>query len=194
MEIKDILSEIDIKEIYKDIYASPEYRKMKEKYHKFRIQGNFAQMLVMSKKMKDYEVGVFEGIARRYIDRNRIVNDCLASMSVEDRKNLSIMSYGVYMLADVLEIFIMDINQLMKKNTEQRVCGFDKLKKALKEASKVVSHFDTTMSDEKASSMFGDASDNLYKLTFNKASSYYNKLKKHAESVNKKTARNAKVA
>lgn len=189
-----MLSEIDIKQIYEEIYASPDYRKMADKYQKFRTSGNFAQMYVMAKKMKDYEIGVFEGIARRYIDKLRITNDWVSSMSDEDRKNLSILSYAVYMLSDVLESFIMDINLLMKKNTDSRVYGFDKLNEAVKEAKKVVTHFDKSMCDEKALSMFGDVSDDLFKMVFNKASSYTNKLSDYAKKTNKNTPRHAEVA
>ena len=153
-----------------------------------------AQAVIYAKKMKDYEIRVFEGIARRYIDAHRITCDWVSAMPENDRKNLSILSYAVYMLSDVLDNYIMDLNLLMKKHTDHRVYGFDKLNQAVKEARKVVVHFDGTIGDEKATSLFGDVSDELYKLIFNKSSSYYNKLKKHEKSVNKKTARNAKVA
>lgn len=192
--MENILSKIDIDEVYKDIYAQPEYRKLAEKHKKFKISGNIAQALIYAKKMKDYEVGVFEGVARRYIDANRITCDWVSAMPENDRKYLSILSYSAYMLSDVLDNYIMDLNQLMKKHTDHKVYGFDKLNIAIKEARKVVTHFDGTMNDDKAISMFGDISDKLYKMIFNQASSYYNKLKDHAEKANKNTSRNAKVA
>lgn len=194
MTMENILSNVDIEEVYKDIYAQPEYRRLAEKHKKFKISGNIAQALIYAKKMKDYEVGVFEGVARRYIDANRITCDWVSAMPDNDRKYLSILSYAVYMLADVLDNYILDLNGLMKKHTDHRVYGFDKLNQAVKEARKVVTHFDGTINDEKATSLFGDFADDLYKLIFNKSSSYYNKLKKHAENSNKKVARNAEVA
>lgn len=192
--METFLTKEQIEEIYKDIYAQPEYRKMAEKHKKFKISGNIAQALIYAKKMKDYEVGVFEGIARRYINANRITCDWLSAMPESDRKFLSILSYAVYMLSDVLDSYIMDLNQLMKKHTDHRVYGFDKLNQAVKEAKKVVAHFDVTINDEKAASLFGDFADDLYKLIFNKSSSYYNKLKNHAEKANKNTPQDAKVA
>lgn len=192
--MENFLTKEQIEEIYKDIYAQPEYRKMAEKHKKFKISGNIAQALIYAKKMKDYEVGVFEGIARRYINANRITCDWLSAMPENDRKFLSILSYAVYMLSDVLDSYIMDLNQLMKKHTDHRVYGFDKLNQAVKEAKKVVAHFDVTINDDKAASMFGDFADDLYKLIFNKSSSYYNKLKNHAEKANKNTPQDAKVA
>lgn len=192
--MENFLTKEQIEEIYKGIYAQPEYRKMAEKHKKFKISGNIAQALIYAKKMKDYEVGVFEGIARRYINANRITCDWLSAMPESDRKFLSILSYAVYMLSDVLDSYIMDLNRLMKKHTDHRVYGFDKLNQAVKEAKKVVAHFDVTINDEKAASLFGDFADDLYKLIFNKSSSYYNKLKKHAEKANKKTPQDAKVA
>ena len=192
--MENILSKIDIEEIYKDIYAQPEYRKLAEKHKKFKIGGNIAQALIYAKKMKDYEIGVFEGIAKRYIDANRITCDWVSSIPEDDRKYLSILSYSVYMLSDVLDNYIMDLNGLMKKHTDHKVYGFDKLNAAIKEARKVVTHFDGAMNDDKALSMFGDLSDKLYKMIFNQASSYYNKLKVHAEKTDKKASRHAEVA
>ena len=192
--MENFLTKEQIEEIYKDIYAQPEYRRLAEKHKKFKISGNIAQALIYAKKMKDYEIGVFEGIARRYIDANRITCDWLSAMPENDRKFLSILSYAVYMLSDVLDSYIMDLNQLMKKHTDHKVYGFDKLNQAVKEARKVVTHFDGTINDEKATSLFGDFADDLYKLIFNKSSSYYNNLKKYEESINKKAARNAEVA
>lgn len=60
--MENFLTKEQIEEIYKDIYAQPEYRKMAEKHKRFKISGNIAQALIYAKKMKDYEVGVFEGI------------------------------------------------------------------------------------------------------------------------------------
>lgn len=194
MELENLLTKEAIDEIYKDIYASKEYRKMADKYQQLMKTGKLAQAVIYAKKMKDYEIGVFEGIARRYIDSHRITCDWVSAMPENDRKNLSILSYAVYMLSDVLDNYIMDLNRLMKKHTDHRVYGFDKLNQAVKEARKVVVHFDGTIGDEKATSLFGDVADNLYKMAFNKASSYYNKLKKNAENVNKKAASDAKVA
>lgn len=194
MEIKDMLSESDIKAVYDEIYASPDYRKLTEKYQKFRKSGDFAQMYVMAKKMKDYEIGVFEGIARRFVSKLKMTRDWVEAMPGEDRKNLSVLSYSVYMLADVLEMFIMELNELLKKNTSCTVSGFDKLNEVAKEAKKIVLHFDSIMSDEKSCNLFSACSDDLYKLIFNKASSYKNKLEKYAEKTDKKAPRNAEVA
>ena len=194
MEIDNMLSNIDIEEIYKDIYAQPEYRKLAEKHKKFKISGNIAQAFIYAKKMKDYEIGVFEGIARRYIDANRITCEWVSAMPKENRRMLSVLSYAVYMHSDVLESYIMDLNGLMKKNTGRRVCGFDKLNEAVKEAKKVVTNFDKAINDEKATTLFGNMTDDLYKLIFNKSSSYYNKLNKYAETVNKKAASGTEVA
>ena len=71
---------------------------------------------------------------------------------------------------------------------------YEKIQELLKETNKKISNFDTIMKDDKASMLFGECSDKLYKLIFNQANSYVNKLKKHEESVNKKAARHAEVA
>lgn len=192
--MENILSKADIEEIYKDIYAQPEYRELAENHRMYKASGKIAQALIYAKKMKNYEIGVFEGIARRYIDAHRITCDWVSAMPENDRKNLSILSYAVYMLSDVLETYIMDLNLLMKKHTNHKVYGFDKMNQAMREAKEVVLHYDDIMKDEKATFLFGHMSDDLYKMIFNKSSSYYNKLKAHAEKADKETSRSAEMA
>ena len=107
---------------------------------------------------------------------------------------MNVFTNAMYMLTDVLNIFVMDASTILKKYDLGQTKEYESLKQLLKETNKRIKLFDTLMKDEKASAIFGDASDNLYKMIFNKASSYVNKLKKYEESVNKKISRQKKVA
>ena len=144
--------------------------------------------------MKEMEVEVFSELCKQRIDLNRIVHEVVEKMDNEDKHYLNIVSNALRMMSDVIEMFIMDANYIMKKYGLNNIREYDKLNAALKEAKACVRTFDRLTEDKKILSMFGDCSDNLYKLIFNKASSYVNKVKKHEESINKKAARNAKVA
>jgi hypothetical protein len=115
-------------------------------------------------------------------------------MSEEDKHFLNISSNALRMLADLVEVFIMDANTVMHRYGLNNIKEYDKLSATLKESRALVRMFDTLTNDEKVSSLFGDCSDNLYKLVFNKASSFVNKVKKYEESVNKKMSRQTKVA
>ena len=71
---------------------------------------------------------------------------------------------------------------------------YNKLQNALNEAKSCVRVFDNLTNDEKVINMFGDGCDNLYKLVFNKASSFVNKVKKYEESAKKKSTHQKKIA
>ena len=71
---------------------------------------------------------------------------------------------------------------------------FDKLKALGAEAKSFLRMLDNSNPDQFYLNLFGDTVDKLYEMSFNKARSFVNKLRKHEESVSKKAARNAKVA
>lgn len=194
MEVENILSKEAIDAVYKEIYASREYRKMADAYQKHRLNGNVVQSMRIAKKMKDYEVEVFEGVARKYISKERITAGMILSMSDEDRKNMNILANSLLLMADVLDSLVVDANSILKKYTGQKSTDFEKLNELAKETKSLVRYFDNHLDNEHAQFLFGEMSDNLYKLTFNKAKSFISKLKKYEEEINKKAPRHAEVA
>lgn len=194
MEAQEILSKEAIDAVYKEIYASREYRKMADAYQDHRLNGNVVQSMRIAKKMKDYEVEVFEGVARKYLSKERVTAQMILSMSDEDRKNMNILANSLLLMADVLDSLVVDANSILKKYTGQKSTDFEKLNNLAKETKSLVSYFDNHLDNEQAQFLFGEMSDNLYKMTFNKAKSFINKLKKYEEETNKNTSRNAEVA
>lgn len=194
MEAQEILSKEAIDAVYKEIYASREYRKMADAYQNHRLNGNVVQSMRIAKKMKDYEVEVFEGVARKYLSKERVTAQMILSMSDEDRKNMNILANSLLLMADVLDSLVVDANSILKKYTGQKSTDFEKLNNLAKETKSLVSYFDNHLDNEQAQFLFGEMSDNLYKMTFNKAKSFINKLKKYEEETNKNTTRNAEVA
>lgn len=188
------LTQQTIDEIYREIRSDKRYMKHAELQRKYKLQGKWVQAALEGKIMIEMERAVFNEVAKQYIDRTRITAEAIMSMSDEDRHKMNILANSIVMLADVLDNLVMDTDSILKKYVTGKNTEFDKLKSALSEAKGIVSYFDNKIADEKAAAMFGTAADNLYKLIFNKASSYVNKLKKYEESVAKKIARNAKVA
>lgn len=194
MEAQEILSKEAIDAVYKEIYASREYRKMADAYQDHRLNGNVVQSMRIAKKMKDYEVEVFEGVARKYLSKERVTAQMILSMSDEDRKNMNILANSLLLMADVLDSLVVDANSILKKYTGQKSTDFEKLNNLAKETKSLVSYFDNHLDNEQAQFLFGEMSDNLYKMTFNKAKSFINKLKKYEEETNKNATRNAEVA
>lgn len=179
MEAQEILSKEAIDAVYKEIYASREYRKMADAYQDHRLNGNVVQSMRIAKKMKDYEVEVFEGVARKYLSKERVTAQMILSMSDEDRKNMNILANSLLLMADVLDSLVVDANSILKKYTGQKSTDFEKLNNLAKETKSLVSYFDNHLDNEQAQFLFGEMSDNLYKMTFNKAKSFINKLKKY---------------
>lgn len=176
------------KNVMREIYANPIYINLNKKYQRYRKQGDFAQALVYSKKMKNFEDEVFAMIAQKYINKHNIMQGIVDSMSEEDKQKMNIYANALYLLSDVLDSMILDTNDILKKYDACDASGFDKLSSVLKETKGLIAHFYTLMDDKRATGIFGDCSYKLYKLIFNQASSYVNKLRRYAEDINKKAS------
>ena len=188
------LNQHTIEEIYKDIRSSKKYMKHAKKQYDYLKNKMYAHAAMEGKIMRDMEVAVWNEVAKRYVDKNQITIDIIASMSDEDKKKMNIMANGLMMIADVLDNMVSDTNQILSKYDLSKSDEFDCLKQLLAESKKFVSYFDNRLNDEKASFLFGQMSDNLYKMTINKAGSYVRKLKEYAEELNKKAASVSEVA
>ena len=180
------LSKETIAEIYREIRSDKRYMKHAELQRKYKLQGKWVQATLEGKIMIEMERAVWNEVAKKYIDRTRITADVILSMSEEDRHKMNILANSIVMLADVLDNLVMDTNSTLQKYVSGKSTEFDNLKAALGEAKGIVSYFDNKIADEKAADMFGQISDKLYKLIFNQASLYVNKLEKYAEGLNKK--------
>lgn len=180
------LNQQTIEEIYKDIRSTKQYMKHAHLQNQYMKNGQWAKAALEGKFLKEMENAVWAEVAKQYIDRTQLTYDVVSSMSDEDRHKMNILANAIVMLADVLDNLVMDTDSVLKKYVSGKNTEFDKLKSALCEAKGIISYFDNKIADEKAASMFGDCSDNLYKLIFNKASSYVTKLKKYEESIARK--------
>jgi hypothetical protein len=188
------LSKETIAEIYREIRSDKRYMKHAELQRKYKLQGKWAQAALEGKIMLELERAVWNEVAKQYIDRTQITTDVILSMSEEDRHKMNVLTNSIVMLADVLDNLVMDTNSTLQKYVSGKSTEFDNLKAALGEAKGIVRYFDNKIADEKAADMFGQISDRLYKLIFNQASSYVNKLEKYAEELNKKAASVSEVA
>jgi hypothetical protein len=188
------LSQETIEEIYKDIRVSPKYMKHANQYSYLIKNGRYIEAAKEAKIMKNIEEEIFSEIAKSYINSNAYTVGVINSMKEEDRHKMNIIANAMFLLSDVLNVFVIDANSILHKYGLWKMKDYEKIQELLLETNKKVAHFDQVMKDDKASSLFGDSSDKLYKLVFNQANSYVTKLKKYEEGLNKKIARNAEVA
>lgn len=183
-----------IEAVYNEIHSSQQYIKLKKQYDTLSMRREYAKAMIVKKKMENYEVEVLDGILKTYVAKRRISEGIVESMSMEDRKTMNTLANAMLLLSDVLDAMTMDAQSVMKKYTNGRITDFEKLNNVLKETKSLVSYFDGQLKDEKAQLIFGETSDDLYKLVFNKSKSFVNKLKKHAENINKNAPSPSEVA
>lgn len=182
------------KQVMLDIYAMPDYRKLQEKQKVLIKNGDYMKASMIGQRMKRIEAKVYLEIAKKYVKSEAFVNDVIASFSEEERKEMTILANALYLMSDTLDSMVMGIHSILRKRGLDEDSHFDKLSSVLKESKKAVYRFDMLLSDDFASKLAGDMSDSMYKLVYNKASSFSKKLKEYAEKADKKAARNAKVA
>jgi hypothetical protein len=190
MNEQDIFKE----QILAEVRKNPLYITMKENYETNKRRGNIAQACLYFKKMKQFEADKFVEAAHVVAQKQKFVDDFVNSLNEDDRKNMNILANAMVMLSDVLETMIFDVNTILKKYNASKMTEFNKLSALLKETKGFVRHFDTRLNDEEASFMFGQMSDNLYEMIFNKSASFVRKLKAYEKKRNKNTPRNAEVA
>lgn len=182
------------RQVMLDIYAMPAYRELLEKQRDFMKAGLYANAIMIGQRMEKIKEKVYLEIAKKYISSEAYANQIIASFSEEERREMTILANALYLMSDTLDSMVMEIHSILKKRGLDEDSHFDKLSTVLKECKKAVYRFDTLLNDDYASKLAGDMSDSMYKLVYNKASSFSKKLKDYAEKTNKKAARNAKVA
>lgn len=183
-----ITPEID-KQVMLDIYAMPDYRKLLEKQREFMKAGLYANAIMIGQRMEKIKEMVYLEIAKKYISSEAYANQVIASFSEEEREKMTILANALYLMSDTLDSMVMEIHSILKKRGLDDDSHFDKLSSVLKESKKAVYRFDMLLSDDYASKLAGDMSDSMYKLVYNKASSFSKKLKDYAEKEAKKRAK-----
>ena len=182
------------KQVMLDIYAMPAYRDLLEKQRKLVKDGQYIKASMIGQRMKRIEAKVYLDIAKKYVNSEAYANQVIASFSEEERNEMTILANALYLMSDTLDSMVMSVHSILKKRGLDEDSHFDKLSTVLKESKKAVYRFDSLLNDEYASKLAGDMSDSMYKLVYNKASSFSKKLRDYAEKADKKAARNAKMA
>ena len=136
--------------------------------------------------MESLEKKAFEQTEKWYIERHKRMDSVVGSMSKDDRHQMNVLANAMYVISDVLDCMFTDTNDILNKYGARDTAEFNRLRDVLKETKWYVAHFDTLMDNKKATDLFGEASDRLYKLVYNQSSSYVNKLKRYSEQENNK--------
>lgn len=178
---QDVFKEAILAEIHKN----PMYEALKKAYEKHKRAGNIAQAYMYRDKKRNFEKDKFIEVAHCVAQKQKFVEDFTNSLDEADRKSMNILANAMVMIADVLEVMISDTNCILKKYNASKMTEFNTLNALAKEAKGFVHHLDKRLNDEKASFIFGQMSDDLYKLVFNKSASFVRKLKAHEKKKSK---------
>ena len=193
MENNVILEDIR-KSVLNEVYKNPIYADLRKKHQDFLKKRLYAQASILSEKMKSFEKRAFEQTEKWYVERHKKMHSVVESMNQDDKHQMNVLANAMYVISDVLDSMITNTNDILDKYGARNTTEFNRLREVMKETTWYVAHFDTLMDNNRASSLFGEASDKLYKLVYNQSSSYVNKLKRYAEETIKKSGAVSEVA
>ena len=182
----DVILEDIRKCVLKELYENPIYTDLRNKHRDFLKKRLYAQAVILKNKMESFEKKAFEQTEKWYIERHKRMDSVVASMSKDDRNQMNVLANAMYVISDVLDCMITNTNGILSKYGANNTAEFNRLREVMKETTWYVAHFDTLMDNQKASNLFGEASDRLYNLAYNQSSSYVNKLKRYSEQENNK--------
>lgn len=185
-----------VEEIKKEIRNHPQYRGLHEKKRIFINTQNYVMAMQTQNMIDRFEKQTLEQCAKTYMDRVKNVGEMVRGMNKEDMDMMCAYGYSIVLLSDSLDTILMETDQLMAKYYPgYKIHAFDKLKQLGKEAKNCMSLVDGLGgNDPYYMNLYGTSADKLTEMIVNKAKSFLTKVNKHEESVNKKAARNAKVA
>lgn len=187
-EISDIPQDVRTK-ILETLSTHPEYKKLVTLRNQALMEGRPIKAMELRSSMASLEDAVYEEYLKQWNGEIREMEELCQSMTEEDLDMMNAYGNAVIMLADVLESLVMDTNQLLKKyHPDFRLEAFDKLNQLAKEAGNHVRMLDRYSDDRFYTNTYCDTSDKLYDMIIKKSKSFINKMKKHEEKTNKKSA------
>ena len=194
LTINDIDSSV-LESIKKELRGKKDYMNMVNRKNELLRNHKFIEAMRVSKLIEHIEELAINDFLRKYNGELVKVHTLLVAMTPEEQERMSAYGNALVLLADAMETAVIECNTLIQKyHPKTRIEMFDKLVEIGKEAKRHVRMLDDYQADEFYMQAYGDAADNLCELAVNKAKGFIRKVKKHEETTNKKTSRNAEVA
>lgn len=175
-----------------EVRSREKYQDIVKKRNQLILYRRYVEATDLSARLKDMEDKALYAWLEYAANQAVPMNDLIGSMSEEDKENMASYCNAFIMVSDILETLIMDAEQLIKRyHPGTDFVMFDDLNKTAKKGSAMVRLLDQYKDDEFYMNNYGDMTDNLYEMVTNKARSFYRKIKRHEESVNKKKKKSA---
>lgn len=141
----------------------------------------FLEATRLTRMMQDIEKRVINEYLSEYKGQAERMDNLMGEMSEEDKEEINTYTNSIIFLADMMETFVMETNQLLKKyHPDYRLEMFDKLTQLGKEAKGQVK-FMSEATDMNFQCVFADNADNLTMLVLNKVRSFNKKLRTKKE-------------
>lgn len=183
LTINDLPCEV-VDEMRRMINEDKQMVALKQKKNELIKGRRFIESMKLSQMMKDIENRVINQYLSEYEGQAERMDSLIKDMTEEDREDMNTYTNSIISLADMMETFVMEINQLLKKyHPDYRLEMFDKLTQLGKEAKGQVK-FMSEATDMNFQCVFADNADNLTMLVLNKVRSFNKKL--HNKSKRKK--------
>lgn len=175
-----------------EVRAKEKYQEVVKKRNQLLLHRRYVEAASLSAGLKDMEDKALYAWLEYAANQAVPVNDLIESMSDEDKEVMASYCNALMMTSDILETLIMDSAQLIRKyHPHTDFVMFDELNMVAKKAAAMVRMLEKYKDDEFYTNNYGDMTDNLYEMIFNKARSFYRKVKRHSDSLDKKKKKSA---
>lgn len=181
---------LDINEIPQDVRekilsvlrSTEDYRNLVKKQSRELMIGNPIKAMELGHKIAKREQATLEKYLEQCEWEIKSFEKLQEDMPRKDAHLLNVYSIALIMLSDLIETFIIEANQILKKTHPIFTLEmFDKLNELGKEARRHVSMLDSYAKDKFYTNTYGDTVDKLFEMIRNKSKSFLGNLEKHAE-------------
>lgn len=163
------------------INTSPAMQDMRAAHRMFVASGNYIQAINVAAKIKKVEDNIINQFLQKYQMERVQVNEYMSQMSDEDREEIIMYSNCVPMLADLIEVCVMEMNKIVQRyDSSTTIIQYDKLIAATREAGNALK-FMYEITDYDYQKDFAYGAENMEKVFFNKARSLMKRNHNRAE-------------
>lgn len=142
--------------------------------------GNPIKAMELGYKITKCEQATLEKYLEQCESEIKSFEELCKAMPEKDVHSLNVCSIALIMLSDLIETFIIESNQILKRTHPNFTLEmFDKLNELGKEARKHVSMIDQCAKDEFYINNYADTMDKLCEMILNKSKSFLRKQEKH---------------
>ena len=153
------------------MYKNEQYQQLVSKKAAAIKTGRYVVAAMLAKEIKELEEAVLKNCINEWQHQRKTVAEIMKDCSKEELHEHNVLVNMLYVLTDILESSVMDLNDIISKyDPKRKVILFDELNACLKQ-TKIVMKDMAGATDNIYQIQFGDTADDIRQLIFNKVSS-----------------------